>query len=304
MKYIIFGNKGQLGKELTELLKNKGIEYLGYDLPDYDISNYKLISELITVQAPDVVINCAAYNDVDLAELYYEDAYRANTAGVENLAIICERNKIKLVHYSTDYVFDGIKDIAGIYVENDKTYPVNNYGKTKLQGEKLALAKCSNVLIFRTSWLYGDGERNFVNNVLKWADGKEHIKVADNEFSIPTSTRLVADITLKAINNNLTGLYHLVNTGYASRYDWAKLVIEQYELDVIIYPAFSKDFLSIAKRPLFTVMNNEKIASALQIEIPHWKTEFIDFVHRMKSQKSKEHPNLRQIRNETGIVEL
>jgi dTDP-4-dehydrorhamnose reductase len=136
MKYIIFGNKGQLGREITNLLTHKGIECLGYDLPDYDISNYPLMSNLINVQEPDVVVNCAAYNDVDLAELSYEEAFRSNVAGIENLAFICARNKVKLVHYSTDYVFDGIKKVSGMYLEDDRTNPINTYGATKLQGEK------------------------------------------------------------------------------------------------------------------------------------------------------------------------
>jgi len=304
MKYIIFGNKGQLGKEFLKLLNSRNIECLGYDLPDYDICNYLFVSELIEVQKPDVVINCAAYNNVDSAEYSFEEAYRTNVAGVEILAIVCERNNVKFVHYSTDYVFDGIRKIPGFYSENDETNPINTYGATKLQGEKVALSKNPNSLIFRTSWLYGDGERNFINSVLKWADENEHIKIANNEFSIPTSTRLVADLTLKAINNNLSGIYHLVNTGYASRLDWAKIIIEQYEKNVIIYPALTKDFPTLAKRPPFSVMSNEKISTALQIEIPHWKTEFIEFVKNMKDLEKKKHPNLRQIRNETGIIEL
>ena len=301
MKYIIFGNEGQLGKELTNLLKSKGIECLGYDLPDYDISNFLLMSQLINTQKPDVVINCAAYNDVDLAELSYEDAFRSNVAGVENLAALCKRENVKFVHYSTDYVFDGIKKVSGMYVEDDQTHPLNTYGSTKLQGEQLALSQNDDVLIFRTSWLYGDGEKNFVHKVLRWVEGREHIKFSTDEFSVPTSTRLVASVTVKAINNNLTGIYHLVNTGYASRYDWAKMIIEQYDIDIIVYPALTKDFSTIAKRPLFSAMSNEKISAALRIEIPHWKAEFIEFAaQQMKKEKAN---HIRQLRNETGIAE-
>jgi dTDP-4-dehydrorhamnose reductase len=161
------------------------------------------------------------------------------------------------------------------------------------------------MLIFRTSWLYGNNsERNFINSVLKWSEGNEHIKITTDEYSIPTSTRLVADLTVRAINNNLTGIYHLVSTGYASRYDWAKIIIELYNIDVILYPALVKDFPVIAKRPPFSAMSNKKISTALQIEIPHWKTEFIEFVERTKKEKANEHPNLRQLRSETGILEL
>lgn len=316
MKYIVFGNKGQLGKEISNLLESKNIEFSGYDLPEYDICNFILMSQLISTQVPTVVINCTGYNNVDLAELNFEEAYKTNAAGVKNLATICKRENIKLIHYSTDYVFDGLRKVAGIYSEDEEEKPLNAYGITKLQGEKAILETNSDALILRTSWLYGDGESNFVYKILKLAETQKHLRIINDEFSVPTSTKLLANITLKAINNNLSGLYNVVNSGYASRYEWAKLLFELLKNDTvvngitinssiintIIYPISSKEFVTVAKRPPFSALNNNKISKELQIEIPHWKTEFIDYMKRINSQKTHL-SKFKRLRNETGITE-
>lgn len=301
MKYAVFGSNGQLGKEIISLLTSKNIECHGYDLPEYNIGNFLLMSKLINLEKPNIIINCAAYNDVDTAELYFENAYLANAAGVENLAIICKRENIKLVHYSTNYIFDGHKKLPGLYTENDTPQPINNYGSTKLQGENIALTLNPDTLILRTSWLYGDGQNNFVHKVLNWCEEQKHLKIVNDEFATPTSAKLVAKITLQAINNNLTGVYNIVNTGYCSRYEWAQLIIKLFHKDVIVYPASMKEFAVIAKRPAFAALNNKKICKALQIEIPHWKPEFVEYVKNIENQQNN---YIKTIRNDVGIVNI
>jgi dTDP-4-dehydrorhamnose reductase len=288
MKCIIFGNKGQLGRAICDMLKRQEIELLGYDLPDYDICDFMLISKIINKQGPDVVINCAAFNEVDNAENNYAIAYKINTAGAENLAIICKREDIKLVHFSSDYVFDGNRYSPGLYTEDDKPNPINNYGKTKLQGEEVIFKHLSNALILRTSWLYGDGTNNFLYKLEQWSKGNRILKIVNDELSIPNSTRIVAEITLKAINNNLCGLYHLTCTGYCSRYDFAKTYFNEINKEQIIYPCTSKDIFSFAKRPNFSALSNEKISNVLQIKLPNWKNELISFIHKDDNNR----PNL------------
>lgn len=306
MKYIIFGCRGQLGKEITNLLELKGANFLAFDLIDYDVTSYIPISRLLNLEKPDVVINCTAYSNVDMAEFEFEEAYKINVIGVQNLAEICKREKIKLVHYSTDYVFDGIKKIPGLpglYTEEDATNPINVYGKTKLEGEKCLLEANDDALVFRTSWLYSDGEPNFITKVKQWSEMNEFLRIADDEFSVPTSTRIVANLTYQAITNNLTGLYNLVCSGYASRLDWVKAIFELTNTEKIIYPAKVKDFNLPAKRPPFSAMDNTKLSAALQIEIPYWKDELVLFFENQKDADKSKHPNLKRIRNEMGIIE-
>jgi len=304
-KYLIFGNEGQLGKEFSNLLANAEIEHYGYDLPAVDLFNYAQIDSVIKRHEPDIIINCAAFNNVDLAEFEYEAAYRTNVLGVDNLVRLCEKNDIKLVHFSTDYVFNGIKRFPGLYDEDDIPDPVNNYGRTKLEGEKLIQENLENFLIFRLSWLYGKGEQNFIHKLLTWAKDTKILKIANDELSVPTSTRLVAEISLKAINNNLTGLFHLTNTGYASRFDWAKEVFEIMEIKQIIYPAKVLDFALPAKRPNFSAMSNKKIAEKLQIEIPFWKDELARFLKAqfIDDNLPQEH-KYKRLKNEIGFHEL
>lgn len=295
MKYIIFGAKGQLGRELAEQVSNYDIKCMLCDIPKYDISNFSLTSKLISAQQPDVVINCAAFTNVDAAEFEYENAYKVNAAGVENLSIICKRENCKFVHISTDYVFDGNPKITGLYTEAAPPKPLNNYGKTKLEGEFLIQKILPEALILRTSWLYNANvdaniaPNNFIAKVLKWANEKDTLKGATDEISVPTSVRVVASTLLKAINGNLMGLYHLVCSGYCSRYDWMKVILENANIEINLLPAKAAEFNILCSRPLFTAMDNTKISEALQITLPNWKDEFLDYMKSERQSQSKLH---------------
>ncbi|MDR0927735.1 MAG: dTDP-4-dehydrorhamnose reductase [Ignavibacteria bacterium] len=303
MKYLIFGNNGQLGKEFTNQLKANEIEVIGYDLPYFDVSDFLTVSQIINREKPNVVLNCAAYTNVELAESSYEDAYKINATGVENLAICCKRDNAKLVHFSTDYVFDGKRNTPGLYNEDDAPNPINTYGTTKLRGEELGLSANGDILILRTSWLYSEEPNNFLFKVLQWANNSEHIKVADDEFSIPTSARLVVSIALKSINNNLSGLYNLTCTGYCSRFDWAKEILKLAKSNTIIYPAKAKDFVQLAKRPAFSALNNAKLSAALQIDIPYWLDDLTDFWSWKEDKNRLATPTIRRIRMDTGFMD-
>lgn len=278
IKILIIGNKGQLGSEFCQILQSESIDFIGYDLPEFDVGNFDNIVQAIDNYQPDIVINCSAYNFVDLAESEPEKCQRVNAIGALNLARACHRTKAFLVHFSTDYVFDGTKNQP--YTENDSPNPLNQYGHSKLLGEKMIAAETENYLVLRTSWLYGKGKQNFIYKFLQWSNEKEVIKIAADEISVPTSVQTVAQLTLRALRKGLSGLYHLTNSGFASRFEWANLLKEVLSLRVEINPAKMEDFNLPATRPKFSAMANSKIANELGISIPEW-----DFELRRQVQK-------------------
>jgi len=274
-KVLITGASGQLGKEFVKVLSSKGIDFVALERKDLDITNFEKVYKTLKEINPFVVINCSAYNQVDLAETEILKAFSTNAIGPYNLAITCREINAKLIHYSTDYVFDGIK--KGLYTEEDSPNPLNQYARSKLLGEELVKQVLENYLIFRVSWVYGEGRQNFLYKLEEWAKKQEVLKVVVDEFSVPTSTKTITEVTFKAIDAGLTGLYHLTNSGYASRYEWAKEYFKLKGINKLIYPALQADFNLPAKRPKWSVMNNEKISRALGINIRDWKEELKSF---------------------------
>lgn len=275
MKYLILGKDGQLGKafirELMEKLRKKDM-LIALGKKECDISSLKRVVQVFEEVKPDIVINCAAYNHVDDAETDYLESVKVNSIGVKNLAFACNKFGSFMVHYSTDYVFDGEKK-GGLYTEYDNPNPINEYGKTKLMGEKLLKDELERFLIFRVSWVYGEGKQNFIYKLLKWAQTNDYLRIAYDEFSVPTSTEIIVRLTLLALNSNLSGLYHLTNSGYASRYEWAKCILETLGVDKFVQPVSRRSFNLAAKRPEFSAMSNRKLQSLLNVDIPTWNEE-------------------------------
>lgn len=271
MKVLIFGKKGQLGSKFTKYLDKDNIDFLSLSKEECDITDFLKVRDAIKGFNPDIVINCTAYNFVDKAEEDYLQAFDVNTFAVKNLAVICKELNKFLVHYSTDYVFDGTKQ--DFYTEEDTPNPLNIYAKSKLSGEVLIKEVLDNYLIFRVSWVYGEGKQNFLYKLQQWASNNDILKIAVDEFSVPTSTKTIVDITMKAIKQGLKGLYHLTNSGYASRYEWAKEYLKIRGIKKLIYPAYQSDFNLPAKRPKWSVMSNSKISKELKVDILPWNEE-------------------------------
>ena len=276
MKILITGAKGQLGQEFVKRLEKEEKNFLALPRDKLDVSNLKQVLQVFEEYKPAVVINCSAYNLVDRAEEERETAYKTNAIGPRNLAFACEKYKAFLVHYSTDYVFDGKKE--ALYTEEDHPNPLSEYAKSKYLGEIFLKEETDRYLIFRVSWVYGEGKQNFLYKLTEWAKSQEYLRVACDEFSVPTSTKTIVEVTLKAIQQGLTGLYHLVNTGYTSRFEWAREYFRLKGIDKFIYPAYQSDFNLPAQRPRFSAMSNEKICKTLNIEIKEWKEELREFV--------------------------
>jgi len=270
MKYLIIGNKGQLGREFQKHFESIGVVCTGYDIDKLDISIEKDVFDLIASEKPSVILNCAAYNLVDAAELHQEIAYSVNSNGVKNLCNAAEKNSSSLVHFSTDYVFDGEKS-TGLYLEEDNTNPVNTYGKSKLSGEKIAMELLNQPLVFRLSWVFGDGTQNFIYKLQQWAKSNEFLKIVCDEFSVPTSTSSIVEVTLKSLDHGMHGMYNLTNSGYCSRYEWARHIFKLLEKDMFIYPSYISEFNLPAKRPKFSAMSNNKISKELGIDIMIWE---------------------------------
>jgi len=268
LKFLITGTKGQLAKEFVKELTNRGLEFTALTKEELDISDTNKVFKVIKEVKPDIVINCAAYNLVDKAESSPTEAIAVNTLGVANLAFACVDIKAILVHYSTDYVFDGTK--VGFYTEEDRPNPLNEYGKSKLFGEFFIQKVLENYLIFRVSWVYGEGRQNFIYKLLQWAKEREVLQIAFNEVSVPTYTGFIVEKTLKALEKGLTGLYHLVPRGYASRYEWAKLTLKLFRIEKVLIPVEKEIFNLPAKRPDFSAMSCEKIEKALGEEFEEW----------------------------------
>ncbi len=266
--FLILGAEGQLGKAFKRYLATHDIAFSAPREKDCDITDAYNLEKIVERVSPTVIINCAAYNAVDDAEGEKELAYMINCTAIEKLIEICNLHQIKLIHYSTDYVFDGTKE--DLYTEEDKTAPLNVYGQSKLAGEQIVIEKAHDSIVFRTSWVFGDGTQNFIYKLRQWVKRNKVLKISCDEVSVPTFVDDIVHVTLKAINKNLGGLFHLTNTGYASRYEWARYVINTLDMVHTIIPVPMNTFPCKARRPLFVPMSNENLSKELGIDIPYW----------------------------------
>jgi len=268
-KYLILGANGQLGKQFAKDLAIRNVPVLAPDEKDCDITSVEILSRYIDSLNPTIIINCAAYNAVDLAEEQSKSAYLINSIAVNNIAALCKEKNIFFVQYSSDYVFDGLK--GNVYNESDLSNPLNVYGKSKKEGEESVLSSGGKYLLFRTSWAYGKGTQNFINKMMQWSQKNPVLKLTADEVSVPTSTIDLVDFTLRSIDKGLTGLYHLTNSDYASRYEWGRYIAKKLLLKSTIIPVPMSTFPSPAQRPLFSAMSNQKLQDDLGITIPDWR---------------------------------
>lgn len=281
MKFFITGARGQLGQEFQKTLRKHDYKFVAFDREGLDITDLNAVIEKVSEHSPNVVINCASYNLVDKAEEDFDNARSVNASGVNNLAAACNDKNILLVHYSTDYIFDGTKE--DFYIEEDEPNPINKYGESKLYGEQLLRQEADRFLLFRVSWVFGDGRRNFLSKILEWAKEKRILKIVSDQISVPTYTEDIVNVTLFALNKGLKGIYHLTNSGYASRYEVARFFVEQMGMENLVLPVTSDFFPSLAKRPFFSAMSNRKLSRELNIDIPDWRLGIERYIRQYES---------------------
>ncbi len=275
VRSVVLGAGGQLARDLCPRLPG---EVIALTRERADLERPETVRTVLTELRPSVVVNCAAYNLVDQAEKDRDAAFRVNELGPRNLAESARRHGALLVHFGSDYVFDGGKE-NGLYVEGDAEGPLNEYGRSKLAGERAVLGVLGDrALVLRLSWVFGTGRQNFIHKFLERVRSGDTLKVTCDEFSVPTWTGTVADATLRALDGGLHGLFHLTNSGYCSRYEWAKLILRVRREERFIRPVTLDTFPLPAKRPKFSAMSNERIAGALGIDIPPWEDAVAEFL--------------------------
>ncbi len=277
MKYLVTGKNGQLAREFIRTFEEQAIDFIAPDEAHLDITAFEKVKAVVGEYRPDVIINCAAYNLVDKAEQEKSAANAVNAAGPHNLAQAANAQKAVLVHFGSDYVFDGAKE-NGLYSEDDAVNPLNEYGKSKLAGEQHVLETNDRSLVLRLSWVFGPGKQNFLFKLREWTRNSEYLKIACDEFSVPTSTATVVDLTMKALAQGVNGRYHLTNSGYCSRYEWARVALSRMGIRKFIRPVSMDSFNLPAKRPKFSAMSNSRIASTLNIPIPSWEEAVESFL--------------------------
>ena len=279
---LIIGSNGQLGHEMQKKLKQKNIGFAAYDYPEVDITDKENLCSIVDLVKPTAVINCAAYTNVDAAEIDSENAYKVNALGAKYLAELCDEFDIELVHISTDYVFsgDGIIEngVKRPYVETDQCAPVAVYGKTKYEGEQFVQSNCKKYYILRTAWLYGDGN-NFVRTMLALAQKSDTITVVADQIGSPTSTVDLAEAIIALIGSGAYGLYHATCEGQCSWYDFAKKIFEIKHLNVNVVPVTSEQFVRSAKRPAWSVLENAALQAVGKNVFRTWEDALIDYLH-------------------------
>ena len=277
MKVLVTGSKGQLGSEIRDLYTSyENIEFVFRDLPELDISDSDSVNSLIINEKINAVINCAAYTAVDKAEENIELAERVNSKGVSNLVKALNKVNGKLIHISTDYVFDG--NNSQPYKESDQVCPIGVYGETKRQGELALINSDIDAIVIRTSWLYSNFGNNFLKTMLRLGKEKESINVVSDQIGTPTYSKNLAKICMDIISiSNLERIsqkgkiYHYSDEGLASWYDFAVSIMQLADLSCKVCPVKTKDYPTLAKRPHYSVLSKEKIKTDFKIDIPHWK---------------------------------
>ena len=276
---LVTGSDGQLGSEIREISS----KYLNYnffftDVKYLDITDHKAALMFIESNKINVIINCAAYTAVDKAESEPELSNAINHLAVANFAQIAKDKNIKLVHISTDYVFDGIKYKP--YVESDKPNPQSVYGQTKLNGElAMQMINPPNSVIIRTSWLYSKYGNNFIKTMLRLAKVKDEISIVSDQIGSPTSATDLAQVILNIlpkIKNETIELFHYSNEGVCSWYDFAKSIFEIKDVNIKLKPINTEQYPTSSRRPFYSVMNKSKIKDSFKLEIPYWKNSLVE----------------------------
>ena len=282
MKTLLLGTTGQVGWELNRTLLPLG-DLVAMDYPQIDMSNPDQIRSIVREHHPDLIINATAYTDVDKSESLNELAMAINDTGPGVLAEEALRLNAGLIHFSTDYVFDGTATEP--YLEEDQPNPLGVYGESKLAGEKSVEAIGGAYLIFRTSWVYSLRRQSFVTKVLQWARQYETLRVVDDQISTPTWARDLAEITAQVIAQGRdnavgyiaerAGLYHLTDRGSCSRFEWAKMILQldpDKETQIVksLQPAKTIEFPAPATRPLHSILSCKKFQDTFSIPTPPW----------------------------------
>lgn len=269
---LVTGSHGQLGNEMQQAASRyPAFQYIYTDVEELDICDKNALQTFVKENKVNIIVNCAAYTAVDKAEDDVELCYRINRDAVRNIGEVAQENKVKVVHVSTDYVFDGTNHLP--YTEDLPVCPATVYGKSKLEGEQVLLESCDQVVILRTAWLYSSFGNNFVKTMMKLGKERDALNVIFDQIGTPTYAADLADTILTLLSHEtfIPGIYHFSDEGVCSWYDFTKSIHRIAGITCDVRPIETKDYPARTPRPNYSVLNKAKIKSTYGINIPHWE---------------------------------
>ncbi|WP_040204252.1 dTDP-4-dehydrorhamnose reductase [Neobacillus jeddahensis] len=282
-KVLVTGAEGQLGSDLVLSLKMEGYKVYGLGKSQLNISNLDEVNKIVAQIVPDIIIHCAAFTHVDLAEINVDQAFLVNGIGTRNIAIAADHINAKLIYISTDYVFDGQSSTP--YHEFSPVSPINQYGHSKLAGENFVRDFHSRFFIIRTSWVYGKQGNNFVKTMLMLAKEKDELRVVNDQIGCPTYTMDLAQCINQLMETSKYGTYHVSNSGYCTWFEFAKEIFQQSNLSPHLIPCSTEEFPRPAPRPKYSIMDHLSLRINDFDPMPHWKNgleRFFQQIHRSK----------------------
>ena len=282
MKIFITGATGQLGWDISQELAKQKIEYCGPSSKELDITNRSDVTKVISNYRPDVVIHCAAYTQVDLAEEAPEDCFAVNVTGTENVALACLTFGAKMLYVSKDYVFDG--NGSSFYETTDIPNPINIYGISKRKGEELVCQILKKYYILRTSWMFGFHGQNFVKSILHLANDQNILCVVNDQIGSPTYTEDLSSLIIEMVKTEKYGIYHATNEGFCSRAEFAQAIITHGEKNTIIRPIESKDYVTRATRPHNCRLSKHSLDLAGFQRLPPWEDALSRYFAEIKKR--------------------
>jgi dTDP-4-dehydrorhamnose reductase len=302
---VLFGKEGQLGHELFTQL-NPVNNLIAFSHAECDICDVQHVTTIINQYRPNIIINATAYTNVDQAEIDIETAYQINHHSVQHLATLAKQIDSLLIHYSTDYVFDGT--ITTSYQETDQANPLSIYGKSKLAGENAIITSNCDYFIFRTSWIYSQSKKNFLTTILKLATEESTLSIVNDQIGTPNSAKQITTTTIDCLqqyllsnDKNLLGLYHLSCAGSTSWFEYAKFIISQAKKFGLPLQLQAENIQSIssaaypqrATRPKNSSLNNQKLATTFNLELPHWAHNLEKTIQQLSTTHQRKHHEIK-----------
>jgi len=282
MKVLVTGVKGQLGYDVVKELEKRGLEAVGVDIEEMDITDACSVESVISQASPDAVIHCAAYTAVDAAEDNEEICRKVNADGTRNIACVCKALDIKMIYISTDYVFDG--EGTRPWEPEDERRPVSVYGQTKYEGELAVQEILEKYFIVRIAWVFGINGKNFVKTMLRLAQTRDTLTVVNDQFGSPTYTYDLAKLLVDMIQTEKYGIYHATNEGICTWHEFACAIFRTAGLQINVLPVTSAEYAAKAKRPFNSRMSKEKLTEMGFEKLPSWQDALERYVEALRDQ--------------------
>ena len=294
MKVLVTGCGGQLGHDVVIRLRQAGLEAVGVDVQDFDLTDEKAVMDAVTTVKPDAIIHCAAYTAVDRAEQEADRCCRINGMGTQNLVRAAVRLRAKFLYISTDYVFSG----EGVepYEVNEPRRPKNIYGQSKLQGELAVMGQMTAYFIVRTSWVFGINGRNFVRTMLRLGEEKEEISVVADQIGSPTYSWDLAGLLVEMIQTEKYGVYHATNEGFCSWAEFAEKIMQLAGLPCRVRQVTTSEYKTDAQRPLNSRLSKASLDAAGFARLPDWEDALARYLLEIRTEKA-------EAANETALSE-